>query len=191
MKKSYYFAELASSYDAEIQDLLNDSEGKSALRARLQEKREQLGALLPMIEFSPEMVVPVFYDAFSFTAPKAMHAAIACEPDDDDFPDWDRLSAAFKLADWAQAYCDEVLADGAGETFMVTAACLEFIRKFEHSAPAPSRTDDDEDKEDDGEQRREGRSGTSDGDDADDEDRDLAEAGDDWLGEQGFDSLKS
>ena len=30
-----------------------------------------------------------------------------------------------------------------------------------------------------------------DGRDDDDGDRDLAEAGDDWLGEQGFDSIKS
>ena len=69
MKKSYYFAELSSSYDAEIQDLLNDSEGKSALKARLKEKRQELKSILPMIEFAPEMVVPVFFDAFSFTNP--------------------------------------------------------------------------------------------------------------------------
>jgi hypothetical protein len=72
VKKSYYFAELSSSYDAEIQDLLNDSEGKSALKGRLKEKRQELASILPMIEFAPEMVVPVFYDAFSFANPKAM-----------------------------------------------------------------------------------------------------------------------
>jgi len=179
MKKSYYFAELASSYDAEIQDLLNDSEGNSALKARLKEKRQELNALLPMIEFAPEMVVPVFHDAFSFDAPKAMAAAVACEPDDDDFPDWDRLSGCLTVAAWAAPYLSAVLAEGAGDEFMVKAACLEYIRLFDNAGAAPAEDDDEpkrEKNEDDG---------------GDDEDSDLSEAGDDWLGEQGFDSLKS
>lgn len=188
MNPSYYFAELASSYDAEIQDLLCDSEGNAALRARLREKREQLDALLPMMAFSPEMVVPVFYDAFSFHAPKALQAAVRCEPDDDDFPDWDRLSSALTLADWAQPLRDAVLADAAGDAFMVTAACLEYLRKADASRPAPAAVDDTEGDEDEDAPARHARSSDDDGDD---EDRDLAEAGDDWLGEQGFDSLKS
>lgn len=179
MKKSYYFAELASSYDAEIQDLLNDSEGNSALKTRLKEKRQELKSLLPMIEFAPEMVVPVFYDAFTFDQPKAMAAAVSCEPDDDDFPDWERLSDALTVAAWARPYLATVLTEGAGEEFMVKAACLEFIRQFDSAGAAPV-ADDDEPKREKNED-----------DDGDDEDRDLSEAGDDWLGEQGFDSLKS
>lgn len=178
MKKSYYFAELAASYDAEIQDLLNDSEGNSALKTRLKEKRQELKSLLPMIEFAPEMVVPVFYDAFSFNQAKAMAAAVSCEPDDDDFPDWDRLSGCLTVAAWAAPYLTTVLAEGAGEEFMVKAACLEYIRLFDNASAAPA--DDDEPKREKNED-----------DDGDDEDRDLSEAGDDWLGEQGFDSLKS
>ncbi|MBL8429115.1 MAG: hypothetical protein JNJ95_04390 [Dechloromonas sp.] len=185
MKKSYYFAELSSSYDAEIQDLLNDSEGKSALKARLREKRQELAAILPMIEFAPEMVVPVFYDAFSFANPKAMAAVVDCEPDDGDFPAWDDVAPLVTVADWAAPYVSAVLAERAGEEFMVTAASLEFIRKFDTSAPEPAAKDDD-----DGEDGEEGGN-DSDGRDDDDGDRDLAEAGDDWLGEQGFDSIKS
>ncbi|MBS1129743.1 MAG: hypothetical protein H6R16_745 [Proteobacteria bacterium] len=189
MKKSYYFAELSASYDAEIQDLLNDSEGKSALKLRLKEKRQELKSILPMIEFSPEMVVPVFYDGFSFPNPKAMAAAVMCEPDDGDFPSWDDVSAVVKLESWAAPYLAAVLAEGAGEAFMVTAACLEFIRKFDHSAPqSASKNDDDDDEERGDEEDRSSRNSDEEGDD---EDRDLAEAGDDWLGEQGFDSLKS
>lgn len=183
MKKSYYFAELSSSYDAEIQDLLNDSEGKSALKARLKEKRQELASILPMIEFAPEMVVPVFYDAFSFANPKAMAAVVDCEPDDGDFPGWDHVSPLVTVAEWAAPYLAAVLAERAGEEFMVTAASLEFIRKFDHSAPpAAAEDDEDEDRE---------RSDDDDGREDDDGERDLAEAGDDWLGEQGFDSLKS
>ncbi len=181
MKKSYYFEELSSAYDAEIQDLLSDSEGKSALKARLQEKRRELQSLLAMIDFAPEMVVPVFYDAFSFPNAKAMNAAVNCEPDDDDFPTWDRLSSLVKLADWAQPHAQAVLGEGTGEAFMVTAACLEFVRKFDSAAPVA----DDEEAED-GEKKPRG-----DGDEDDDDDRDLADAGDDWLGTQGFDSRHS
>lgn len=178
MKKSYYFAELASSYDAEIQDLLSDSEGKSALKARLAEKRKELQAILPMIEFSPEMVVPVFYDAFSFPHPKALLAAIACEPDDGEFPGWAELSPVVKLESWAQPLLDVVLTERAGEEFMVTAACLEFIREFDNTAQTAVTEDE------------ESSSGQND-DEGDDDDRDLAEAGDDWLAEQGFDSARS
>ncbi len=177
MKKSYYFSELSSSYDGELQDLMTDSEGNPALKARLTEKRQELKAILPMIEFSPEMVLPVFYDGFSFPNAKAMTAAIMCEPDDGDFPSWNDLSSNVVIASWATPLLDAVLAESAGEMFMVTAACLEFIRKFDTSAPVAEPS--------------ESESGKNDEEDGDDEGRDLAEAGDDWMAEQGFDSFKS
>jgi hypothetical protein len=175
MNKSYFFAELAESYDAELQDLLNDSEGNSALKLRLKEKRQELAALVAMIEFSPEIVVPVFYDAFTFPNAKAMQAAVACEPDDGDFPSWDVLSSVVTVAPWAAPYVQTVLGEPAGEAFMVQAACLEFLRQFD--AATPSSADDEAKAEKD--------------DEGDDDDEDLAEAGDDWMGEQGFDSIKS
>lgn len=180
MKQSYYFSELSASYDAEIQDLLSDSEGKSALKARLAEKRQELASILPMMEFAPEMVIPVFYDGLSFTNPKAMTAAVRCEPDDGDFPTWDALSADIKFEAWARPLLAAVLAEGAGEEFMVTVACLEYIRKFDTAAPAAAAEDDESRSEK-----------FDDEDDGDDESRDLAEAGDDWLADQGFDSAKS
>ena len=64
MKNSRYFSELSFSYDAEINDLLTDSEGNSVFKTRLMEKRKEIKSILPMIEFSPEMVLPVFYDGF-------------------------------------------------------------------------------------------------------------------------------
>ncbi|WP_153130579.1 hypothetical protein [Dechloromonas hortensis] len=179
MKKSYYFSELAFSYDAEIQDLLTDSEGSPALKTRLKEKRQELQSLLPMIEFCPEMVVPVFYNAFSFANTKAMAAAVNCEPDDDDFPTWDALSASLTLEAWAAPYLAAVLSEGAGESFMVTAACLEYIRQFDTAAPVATAEEDESGRE------------KGDDEDGDDEDRDLGEAGNDWLAEQGFDSRNS
>lgn len=189
MNKSYYFEELSSSYDAEIQDLLSDSEGNSAIKARLKEKRQELKAILPMIEFAPEMVVPVFYDAFAFPNTKAMAAAVASEPDDGDFPSWDAISAVVKLESWAEPYAAAVLGEGAGEQFMVTAACLEYIRKFDNAAPAPAAKDDEDARDD--EEATSSRHSHSSDDDGDGDEMDLAEAGDDWLGEQGFDSRHS
>jgi hypothetical protein len=123
------------------------------------------------------MVVPVFYDAFSFPNAKALQAAVACEPDDDDFPEWTALSSLLTVAPWAAPYVQTVLAEPAGEAFMVQAACLEFLRL--HDTAAQGGAEDDE-KADKGERE----------DGADDDEQDLAEAGDDWLGEQGFDSVK-
>ncbi len=43
---------------------MSDSDGKNVLARRLQTKRDQLADLLPMMDFAPEMVAPVFYEAF-------------------------------------------------------------------------------------------------------------------------------
>jgi hypothetical protein len=107
-----------------------------------------------------------------------MSAAIQCEPDDGDFPSWESLAADISFASWARPLVDAVLGESAGENFMVTVAGLEFIRQFDHSAPVKADDSDDED-------------GEKNESDSDDEDRDLGEAGDDWLADQGFDSNKS
>ena len=55
-KLSRYFANLTSSYNAELDDLRTDSEGNNVLKARLAKKREQVPQLLMMMECAPEMV---------------------------------------------------------------------------------------------------------------------------------------
>jgi hypothetical protein len=179
MTHSRYFSELAFAYDGEINDLLTDSEGKTVFKARLAEKRRELTAILPMIEFSPEMVLPVFFDAFRFPNRPALLAACRCEPDEDDFPTWDALVTDLQIEDWAKPLIEQVLAESAGEMFMVSAACLEFIRQADNAAPARAAKDDEE-QDEENDENSEGRD--------DDEDGDLAEMGDDWLAEQGFDS---
>ena len=171
MKKSRYFSELSFAYDGEINDLQTDSEGKTVFEARLKEKRQALAAILPMIEFSPEMVLPVFYGAFTFIDPSSVQAAVRCEPDDDDFPAWNELASGVSLAKWAPSLVDAVLAEPAGDAFMVAAAGIEYLRQFDSEASQSVG---------DGEEESEG----------DEEDADLAEQGDDWLAEQGFDSAR-
>ena len=173
MKKSHYFSELIRSYNSEIDDLITDSAGKSVLQKRLSDKRQAIDAILPMIEFSPEMVSVVFYDAFGFKSPEFMRQIMLAEPDDSDFVAWDDLKKELTIADWAQPLLDAALKVRGGETFLVTTAVLEFLRtKMPADVIEPEPADEeDSDSDDDGA-------------------GDLGEAGADWLSEQGFEPLE-
>lgn len=194
MKLSRYFQELMSAYKAELDDMRTDSEGKDVLRHRLKAKREQLPFLIAMMGENPEMLAPAFHGAFMFMNPLSFETLISKEANK--LPSWKSLSNAVKVEPWADRMVKEVLADEAGDRFMVTAACLEYLsRSHQTKARALPESSSDEDDEDQGEEfddREEsdvdghyGRYGRDDGDDGDD--RDLEEAGADWLAEQGFD----
>ena len=170
MKKSRYFAELVPNYSAEIDDLVSDSEGKSVLQKRLNIKRQELPAILPMIEFSPEMVAVVFYDAFTIKSPSHLHALVTSEPGQAAFLSWKKLAKHLAIAAWAVPLIELTLASDGGDEFLVTTAGLEYLRTHDSAdAPPPvEESDDDGDDEDDG---------------------DLREQGAEWMTEQGFDSL--
>lgn len=176
MNKSNYFGEIASAYEAEIDDLASDSGGNSVLTARLKDKRKEIDALLQMAEFAPEMVIPVFYRAFTFTTPAVMARAALCEPDDDDFALWDDLASALGIEPWAAPIIEKALACEGGDRFMVTAAVAEFLRLHDRSYAAAAPVEAEKERGDD---------------EDDDEIGDLAEVGADWLSEQGFDSQSS
>jgi len=175
MNKSAYFEQLSEAYSAEIDDLFSDSEGRNVLNARLRDKRNELDALLQMLEYAPEMVLPVFHQAFQFGKSGGMARAACSEPDDDDFPSWSSLSDAITLETWATPLVTKVLAAKGGETFLVSAAVCEFLRQFDGGSRAEDAPSDASPNEED---------------DLEEADRftDLGEAGADWLGEQGFDS---
>ncbi len=175
MKKSRYFAELANTYESEIDDLLSDSEGKAVLQARLKEKRGAFKAIVPMIAFSPEMVAVAFYSAFTFKDAALMGRIALSEPGDPDFPAWRELEKSLLLADWSAPLIKATLEEEDGDAFLVSTATLEYLRTHDSAspAPAPSDTDREEDVRDD-----------------DEDAGDLAEAGNNWMAEQGFDSLE-
>ena len=178
MKKSRYFSELIRSYNDEIDDLFSDSEGKSVLQKRLNDKRREIDAILPMIEFSPEMVAVVFYGAFGFRSAEVMQQIVLSEPRRSSFLTWARLKKELTVADWAEPLIAATLKADGGDAFLVTTAALEFLRnKDTWVAPPPEAEAEKE--------RGEGR-------DEDDEDgeQDLSEAGADWLSEQGFEPLE-
>jgi len=172
MKISSYFALLRSSYEAEINDMAFDSEGKNVLRQRLAQRRKELPFLRQMMASAPEMVAIVFHQGMRFSKPALMDALVA--KDASQLPDWAALAAHVSLEPWALGLAEELCVDPAGDTLMVLAAGMEYL--FHHTPAAAAPADDDEDK---------------DGEDQDSEEeieaRAAEEAGNDWMAEQGFD----
>ena len=202
MSISPFFQDLRSAYQAEINDLTFDSEGKDVLRQRLAERRKELGFLLQMMELSPEMVAVIFHQGFEFKKPAVMDDLIAQESEA--LPDWESLADAIALTPWAQDLSIMVLKQPLGNWFLAVAAGLEYMYN-KHDASLDSdggdeADDDDSDESTDSEREGEGegRGGRHEGDDradpvadADGSERRAARereaAGADWLAEQGFD----
>ena len=175
MKLSRYFSDLRKAYEAELDDLTSDSEGKDVLTKRLAAKRSEIGFLVQMLSYSPEMVAVVFHQGFRFVQP-AVFEHLICQ-DADDLPDWDAIADAVELAPWAQDLVDTILTEPAGPWFMTLAAALEYMHARPGRASDEGGDDtDDEDREDADEDH-----------DDDDDQRARDEAGADWLSDQGFD----
>ncbi|MFZ6752998.1 hypothetical protein ACO0KY_06435 [Undibacterium sp. Dicai25W] len=195
MKLSRFFEDLTSVYNAEIEDLKSDSEGKNILKTRLREKAEQLPLLLPMMGSNPEMLASAFHSGFIFMNPLVMETLSTKE--ESKLPTWKSLSTAVKLEPWAEPLSKIVLNAEGGERFMVIAAALEYLNRGQqarkHSSTNTLEDDEDSEANEEAEELKEngdldgnyGRHGRDDGDDGDD--YDLDEAGADWLAEQGFD----
>ena len=205
MSISPFFHELRSAYQAEINDLTFDSEGKDVLRQRLTERRKELGFLLQMMELSPEMVAVIFHQGFEFKKPAVMDHLLTQESDE--LPEWQTLADAVVMPTWAKDLTQVVLKQPMGDWFMSVAAGLEYMY---HTADGrPAYQDDDEREDGDSDDERQGDRddarhnsdgnagdddrpdpvGGSDGPDADDARaaREREAAGADWMAEQGFD----
>lgn len=185
MRLSRYFHELRTDYEAELDDLRTDSEGRPVLDRRLAEKRRELGALLPMMDVAPVMLVPAFHRAFDFSAASRGRLGALLDAEPGEFPSWGELAAELQVAGWARPLVDRVLAEAGGEDFLATAVGLEFLMQASGAAmPAGAGASSSGDEE--GEDR--GGRGEDDGDDRDDFDGEDSEAlGEDFLEQQGFD----
>lgn len=181
MKLSPFFEDLKSAYDAELEDMRSDSAGNDVLSSRLRAKRAQLPELMPMIKNYPEMGAVAFHTGIHFTSGKIMDALVAQEPDA--FPTWAKLLPSLELDDWAAKLARTVLAHPDGEQFLLVAAGLEYLHcKSDTGIPLHAGAqDEEEDAEENDDNYRE------DYGDEEDADSDLAEAGSDWMVEQGFD----
>ena len=120
MKLSSYFYDLRSAYQAELDDLVSDSEGKDVLRKRLAEKRSEIGFLVKMMELAPEMVAVVFHQGFRFAKPSVMEHLLS--QGGDNLPEWGTLTGAVSLEPWAASLAQTVLREPGGTAFMVVAA---------------------------------------------------------------------
>jgi hypothetical protein len=191
MTMSPAFHHLRAAYQAEMDDLSSDSEGRDVLRQRLADKRKSLDFLLQMTEISPEMVAVVFHQGFRFPEPRVMDQVVSGEIDE--CPDWDDICGSVQVAPWAQDMVDTFLQQADGQRFMTIAAALVYL----HDKPdgrAQASSDSDEDHDDEGESGEGGKEGRDRDDDQapeerddDDEARAREEAGADWMVEQGFD----
>ena len=174
MNISTFFTDLHSAYQAELDDLSQDSEGKDVLRKRLADKRSEIDFLVKMMELSPEMVAVVFYQAFTFTKPAVMDDLLSFEADE--LPDWTGLANDIQIAPWAQSLVDKVLSEPGGEWFLTVAATLEYMagKPVAHAAKTDD-VDNDEEEEFDGdaEERADAKA--------------RKEAAEDWMVGQGFD----
>ena len=182
-----FFMELHAAYQAELDDLATDSEGSLVLTQRLQDKRAEIGFLVQMMEFNPEMVAVVFHRGFRFGAPGLLEQVLTLEADE--FPAWETLRDTIELQPWARDLADFVLDQPAGEWFLTVAAALEYLQVRSLAAPEAEPADEtaaDAPGEGESPRRSQDRFGDDDTDD-DVAERLSEEAGADWLAEQGFD----
>jgi hypothetical protein len=191
MSMSSFFRALRASYQAEIDDLTFDSEGRDVLRQRLAEKRNQIIFLKQMMEINPEMVAVAFHGGFHFELPAAMDHLLTLESDE--FPDWESLADAVQLTPWARDLEAIILQEPKGNWFMTAAAALEYLyqRPPTHHHEGAHSAEHGADEHDQGRTNHRNHDHGHDFD-ADDHhhhgaDHDHDEASADWLEGQGFD----
>ncbi|MHB8948431.1 MAG: hypothetical protein ACYC4S_05140 [Rhodoferax sp.] len=179
MNISPFFRNLRSAYEAELEDLRFDSEGRDVLRQRLTQRRKELAFLLQMMALSPEMVAVVLHQGFTFKSPAMMEHLLSLAPED--FPDWDALADTVHLAPWANDLVQAIRKEPMGDWFLTVAAALEYMHHKPASAPARIHDPEDEVEED-----LEPEMNPLDAEEENDH-RNREEAGADWMVEQGFD----
>ncbi|MGV8803374.1 MAG: hypothetical protein ACWA6Y_00250 [Polaromonas sp.] len=189
MNISPFFRNLRSAYQSEMDDLTFDSDGRDVLRQRLADKRKQMDFLVQMMELSPEMVAVVFHQGFAFRQPALMEHLLSHEADE--FPEWSSLSSGIDLAPWTGDLVQVILQSPKGEWFLTLAAGLHYMMSRPDAAWGAQGASDESDHEDD--------DAAQDADDYQDEfddhesdelrgdARTRAEAGAEWLTDQGFD----
>lgn len=188
MSISTFFLDLRSAYQAELDDLTFDSEGKDVLRKRLAEKRKEIGFLVKMIELSPEMVAVVLHQAFRFSNPATLDHVLA--QDADDLPEWNSISDTIEVAEWAHGLVRAILQEPMGPWFMTVASTLEYMHNKPLTAAERAQLTGAEDDEQDVDEVRNERHDDNHTEDHDEEEADARareEAGNDWMVEQGFD----
>jgi hypothetical protein len=137
MTISPFFRNLRTAYQAEIDDLAFDSDGRNILAQRLKQRRKELGFLISMLELSPEMVAVVLHKAFTFKLAGAIENVL--QRDSDQLPDWDSVADTVTIAPWANELVTVILQQPQGEWFMTVAAALEYMFNRREPTGWPSK----------------------------------------------------
>lgn len=185
MHISPFFRNLRSAYQAEIDDMHFDSEGKDVLRQRLAQRRGEMEFLVHMLELSPEMVAVVFHQGLHFTSAPVMEHLVA--QDSDDLPEWEAIAPSIVLTAWAQELVAALRRQPMGDWFLTLVAGLEYLyyrhdpSMVEHAESSHANHGDGKhgDHHDDAHQPHLDS-------DAHIEPHDREEAGAEWLAAQGF-----
>jgi hypothetical protein len=188
VKLSPYFYDLRSAYQAELDDLVSDSEGNDVLRKRLAEKRNEMAFLVQMMELAPEMVAVVFHRGFRFAKPAAMEHLLGLPVNE--LPDWHSLTHAVALEPWAMSLAQTVLREPQGARFLTVAAGLEYLQQHARLAPAAaSHGDGDAEGDDEDAAEHDDDFDALSADDAIEphNSRSREEASSNWLADVGFD----
>lgn len=144
MYVSSFFRDLLSSYQAEIDDLSFDSEGKNVFAKHRKERTKELGFLLQLIDTNPEMLSALFHGSFQFKQPAVLAQLVGRDPEE--LPEWEELQAAVTLSTDAQAIAKQVLSADKGAWLLSVAAGLEFLHaKGIRGAGQGSEDEDDKD----------------------------------------------
>jgi hypothetical protein len=188
MKLSRYFHDLTASYQAEIDDLVSDSEGKDVLQKRLKDKRSEFKSIAPMMDTDPLLLAPAFHGAFGFPRDGLPVAEEILAGEFGDFPPWPVVSAQLEIAGWAHPLVATALQEPLGEEFLALVVGLEYaFSRHAGNGPAVSADDAREGGEDDGGDGADAADRDGQGLDSDDVGADAGEQGEDYLEQQGFD----
>lgn len=164
---SFYFEDLSERYNSELDDLRTDSENKNVLNRRLQEKRQCFSDLMPMIEDAPEMVAPALHGAYAFNDRKILDRAANSSPGLGRFPRWAEMERTLDIQPWARPLIEMCLGTADGDAFLTSTAVLEWMLTEDIRRPEAAGDVADADEDDT---------------------EDLADAGESWMSEQGFDT---
>ncbi|AGX87899.1 hypothetical protein [Candidatus Symbiobacter mobilis] len=179
---SPFFRTLHTTYQAEIDDLRQDSEGRDVLQRRLAQKRTQFAFLLQMADSNPEMAASALHGGFQFGDRAVLDRLTNLHADK--LPAWSKICPTVHVAPWAQPLVAQALVAPEGERFLTIAVVLEYLyQRATHPKPNNTATQA-VDEETPKQQHADADPDASDGEDIDDLDSD---AGADWLASQGFD----
>jgi hypothetical protein len=174
MNLSPYFHDQLDGYQAEIDDLTSDSEGKDVLQRRLKDKRSEFAAIVGMLDTDPLLLAPAFHGAFSFPEDRAEAVEDLLTRAPGDFRPWAEIAGQIRVASWAEPMVALALEQAEGDDFLSLVLGLEYALTRHKSGGR--------DHADDGDRSDDARDGIE-----EDDGSEADAQGEDFLEQQGFD----